>query len=115
VTITTPILCLLIGLLSASDAFAPKRVSHILRLRLNNHLDYSTLFNTTFDEFLSFHHLDSVETVQAGLMTELRFSITLRNPSQISLFIQKLQSLNGNNRILLTPAGASLSALSPTD
>jgi uncharacterized membrane protein YhiD involved in acid resistance len=104
-SMTTPMLCALIGLLSKLDAFAARRVSHLLRVRVNNHIDYSRAFSSAFDEFLSFHQLDSVETVQAGLMTELRFAIILRDPSQISLFLQKLQSLNGNNRILLTPAG----------
>lgn len=106
VGITTPLLCCLVFALSKLDAFAPKRVSHLLRIRVNNHLDYSNLFAPTFEEFLSYHQLESVETVQAGLMTELRFAITMRNPLSISNFIQGLQALNGNNRILLTPAGS---------
>ncbi|MEY2600501.1 MAG: hypothetical protein RLZZ142_2760 [Verrucomicrobiota bacterium] len=106
VSLTTPILCALIFLLSKADAFAPKRVSHLLRVRVHNHVDFSSLFASAFEEFLSYHQLESVETVQAGLMTELRLAITLRNPNQISAFLQKLQSLNGNNRILLTPAGS---------
>jgi hypothetical protein len=109
-SITTPILCALIFALSRFDAFAPKRVSHLLRLRVHNHLDYSTAFTPAFNEFLSFHQLESVETVQAGLLTELRFAVTLRDPAQISPFLQRLQALNGNNRILLTPTGAPLSA-----
>ncbi|MEK0447712.1 MAG: hypothetical protein RLZZ399_3033, partial [Verrucomicrobiota bacterium] len=68
-SITTPILCTLIFALSRLDAFAPKRVSHLLRLRVHNLLDYSTAFTPAFDEFLSFHQLESVETVQAGLLT----------------------------------------------
>jgi hypothetical protein len=106
VSLTTPILCALIFLLSRTDAFAPKRVSHLLRVRVHNHVDFSSLFASSFEEFLSYHQLESVETVQAGLMTELRLAITLRNPNQISAFLQRLQSLNGNNRILLTPAGS---------
>ena len=107
-SLTTPILCALVGLLSKMDAFAPRRVSHVLRVRVNNHIDYASVFNEAFKEFLTFHQLDSVETVQAGLMTELRFAIILRDSQQISGFLQKLQTLNANNRILLTPAGNNL-------
>lgn len=105
VSITTPVVCALIWGLSRMDAFAPRRVSHVLRVRVGNQMDYSSAFDTAFEEYLSFHQLESVETVQAGLMTELRYAIILRDMQQISRFVHKLQSLNGNNRVLLTPAG----------
>jgi hypothetical protein len=39
------------------------------------------------------------------MMTELRYDITLLDPSRIGAFIGRLQHLNGNNRILVTSVG----------
>ena len=62
-------------------------------------------FAALFGEFLGFHALSSVETVQAGMMTELRYDITLLDPTRVGAFIGELQHLNGNNRILVTSVG----------
>jgi hypothetical protein len=103
--VMTPLICGLVAVLGKMDAFAPRRMSHILRIRVTHDVDYGTAFASAFAEFLSFHQLDTVETVQAGMMTELKYSVTLRNPLSLSSFIQKLQILNGNNRVLLTSTG----------
>jgi hypothetical protein len=105
--ITTPVLCAMIWLLGVNDAFAARRLSHILRIRVGNELDYDKVFSGTFADFLSFHQLDSVETVQAGMMTELRYEITMNEPGRLGAFVARLQQLNGNNRVLITSTGES--------
>ena len=103
--VITPLVCALIFCLWWRDAFAPRRLSHHLRIRVPNEFDYDHEFAPAFREFLSFHALGSVETVQAGMMTELRYDITLLDPSRVGAFIAQLQHLNGNNRILVTSVG----------
>ncbi len=103
--ITTPIMCALILMISRRDAFAPRRLSHYLRIRVSNELNYDTAFRPAFDEFLSYRLLNSVETTQAGTMTELRFDITLLDPTQVGAFVNRLQQINGNHRILITSSG----------
>jgi hypothetical protein len=103
--VITPVVCALILGLSWRDAFAPRRLSHHLRIRVPNEFDYDREFAEVFREFLGFSALGSVETVQAGMMTELRYDITLLDPSRIGAFIGRLQHLNGNNRILVTSVG----------
>ena len=103
--VITPVVCLLILAISRLDAFAPRRLSHHLRIRVPNELDYDREFAETFREFLGYHTLGSVETVQAGMMTELRYDITLLDPTRVGAFIARLQHLNGNNRILVTSTG----------
>ncbi len=102
---TTVVVCLLIWFLSSRDAFAPRRLSHRLRMRVPNEFDYDRELSAVFGEFLGHHALTSVETVQAGLMTELRYDIMLADPPRLSAFIARLQHLNGNNRILVTSTG----------
>ena len=103
--ITTVVVCLLILLLSSRDAFAPRRLSHRLRIRVPNEFDYDKELGPLFAEFLGFHTLTSVETVQAGMMTELRYDIMFTDESRLGAFIAQLQHLNGNNRILVTSTG----------
>jgi hypothetical protein len=108
--LATPLICALVGLLANRDAFAPRRLSHILRIRVTHEIDYGKAFEPVFREFLAFHQLDSVETVQAGMMTELKYSVTLSRPDSLAAFIQKIQTLNGNNRVLMTSTGNGPSA-----
>jgi hypothetical protein len=105
---TVIVICAVIYLLSRADLFAPTRVSHLLRLRVNNDINYDTAFEECFQEHLQRWDLTSVESVQAGLMTELRMSVTLKDPKKPSAFVSQLQLLNGNNRILLTTASPEI-------
>lgn len=107
-TVTTLIICAAILLFSKADIFAPQRLSHLLRIRVTNDVDYDTAFRKCFEEYLAHRELISVESIQAGMMTELRYNVSLRDESQPGAFVVALQQLNGNNRILLTTAASSL-------
>lgn len=107
-TVTTLIVCAAIYALSKADVFAPKRLSHFLRIRVTNDVDYDTAFNACFTQYLTYRELISVESIQAGMMTELRYNVSLKDAGQPGAFVAALQQLNGNNRILLTAAASSL-------
>ncbi len=108
-TATTVIICAMIYVFSKADIFAPMRLSHFLRVRVTNDVDYDTAFNQCFEQYLTSHELISVESIQAGMMTELRFNVSLKDEAHPGAFVAALQQLNGNNRILLTAAVSSLS------
>jgi hypothetical protein len=105
---TVVVICAIIYLFSRADLFAPSRVSHLLRMRVNNDINYDTVFDECFKQHLQRWDLISVESVQAGLMTELRMNVTLKDPKKPSPFVAELQLLNGNNRILLTSASPEM-------
>jgi hypothetical protein len=44
----------------------------------------------------------SVESVQAGMMSELRYGLILKQEIQISDFMEEIQIACGNNRAILT-------------
>jgi hypothetical protein len=100
--ITVPLVCLIIWAMSFRDLFLTQRDSHLLRIRINNDINYTTGFAPVFEKFLLNHELASVETVQAGMMTELLYEVTLKDPATLNEFVEGLQLANGNNRILLT-------------
>jgi uncharacterized membrane protein YhiD involved in acid resistance len=106
-TITTIIVCAVIYGFSKADIFAPMRLSHFLRVRVTNDVDYDNAFNACFAQHLTHHELISVESIQAGMMTELRYNVSLKHENQPGAFVTALQLLNGNNRVLLTAAAGT--------
>jgi hypothetical protein len=103
-TATTIIICAVIYVFSKADLFAPVRLSHYLRVRVTNDVEYDVAFRECFAKFLTRYDLISVESIQAGMMTELRYDICLIDPARPGGFVAALQQLNGNNRVLLTSA-----------
>lgn len=102
--ITVPLVCVVIYLLGKITIFGSKRGSHVLRIRVGNDLNYDQAFAEPFQRFLVSHELVSAETIQAGMMTELVYDITLNDLAQLNALTNDLQIANGNNRVLITKA-----------
>jgi hypothetical protein len=100
--LTTVIVTTTIAVLTKINAFSVRRPGHQLRVRVTNDIDYDTAFAPIFEEFTDWVELTTVETVQAGMMTELRFGVKLKPGVRLREFIERLQMANGNNRILVT-------------
>jgi uncharacterized membrane protein YhiD involved in acid resistance len=100
--VATVVICAAIAVLTKMDAFAPKRASHRLRLRVTNDIDYSQVLPPIFKEFTDAVELLEVESVQAGMMTELRYGVQMKVGANLRDFIERLQLANGNNRVQLT-------------
>jgi hypothetical protein len=99
---TTIVICAIIYFFSRRDWFAPNRASHFLRVRVTNDINYDVAFNETFAKFLEKFDLISVESIQAGMMTELRYNVSLRPEYKPGELVSAIQQINGNNRVLLT-------------
>lgn len=100
--VTTLMVSAAIIILTRTNAFATGRLSHQMRIRVANDINYDQAFLPIFNEFTDSCELSSVETVQAGMMTELRYGIHLKSGVQLHDFVEKLQMANGNDRILVT-------------
>lgn len=101
-TATTIIICAIIYLFSRADLFAPARASHRLRIRVTNDIDHDVAFREAFAKYLHDYDLLSVESIQAGMMTELRYNVHLKDTKKPGEFVAAIQQLNGNNRVMLT-------------
>ena len=99
--VSTAVVVMIAYYLTKSGAFAPKRASHQMRVRVNNDIDWDVAFEPVFDEFLDAVELISVETVQAAMMTELRYGLVLKPDKRTADFMEKMQVATGNNRILI--------------
>ncbi len=108
VLVTTIIVSLAILFISKRDAFAPNRASHQLRIRVNNDVDFSKAFNEIFAKFTDAIEMISVESVQAGMMSELRYGLILKEGIHVSDFMEEIQIACGNNRAILTSTSREL-------
>ena len=99
---TTVVLSAVVYVFSKADIFAPARASHRLRVRVTNDIDYDSVFRETFAKFLHDYDLLSVESIQAGMMTELRYAVHLKDSNKPGEFVAAIQQLNGNNRVMLS-------------
>ncbi|MFC7336637.1 DUF4956 domain-containing protein [Haloferula chungangensis] len=100
--LTTLITSAMIIILTRMNAFAPQSLSHQLRIRVANDINYDVVFLPIFEEFTETAELSSVETVQAGMMTELTYGVRLKEGAELHAFVERLQLANGNDRILVT-------------
>lgn len=103
-TVTAALTCAVAIGLSGLNLYAPVRPSHMLRLRVTPEVDFERAFADIFGAHLDRTQLVSVETVQAGMLTELNYAVRLRADARPHDLVLALQQANGNNRVILTTA-----------
>lgn len=106
--IITAIVGTAIYLLAKTDAFAPRRASHMMTLRMTSDMDFEELLRPVFAEFTDRSQLVSVTSAQAGMMTELRYGLQLKLGVSTPKLLEALHQVCGNNRVVLTPTGNEL-------
>jgi hypothetical protein len=99
--VATLIISFILWGMSTLNMFAKDVREQILKIRVPGDIRYESLFDNVFSRYLARFNLIAVETVQAGLLTELVYGIELRNPSQAQAFLQELSRLNDNNKVAL--------------
>jgi hypothetical protein len=97
-----------IYVLTKTDAFAPRRASHMLTLRMTSDMDFEELLKPVFEQFADRVQLVSVSSAQAGMMTELRYGMQLKLGASTPKLLEALHLVCGNNRVILTPTGNEL-------
>jgi hypothetical protein len=106
--IITAIVGTAIYLLTKTDAFAPRRASHMMTLRMTSDMDFEELLRPVFAQFTDRVQLVSVSSAQAGMMTELRYGLQLKVGVSTPKLLEALHLVCGNNRVVLTPTGNEL-------
>jgi uncharacterized membrane protein YhiD involved in acid resistance len=92
-------------LITKLDPFARNVKDQILKIRLPVDVGYdSRLFESTFAKYLHRFDLISVETVQAGTLTELMelmYDIKLKQRAKAGELLDEVRKLNHNNKVVL--------------
>ncbi len=106
--IVTPLVGALLYGISKKNAFAPRKASHLLTLRMTSDMSFEERLTPVWDDFVSRAELLSVRSAQAGMMTELRYGLQLKSEAKVSELMERLHIACGNNLVVLTPTGNEL-------
>jgi uncharacterized membrane protein YhiD involved in acid resistance len=99
--VATFLICFILWGMSSLNMFAKDVREQILKVRLPADIDHESLFDRVFNRYLTRYNLIAVETVQAGLLTELVYGIELKQEDQAQAMMQELSKLNDNNKVAL--------------
>ena len=99
--IATVVICFLLWVMLKLDFFAQPARRHLLKVRLAADMPYATLLEGAFGRFLKQWDLIAMETVQAGTLTELVYSVEVKPSTNLQEFLAELSTLNGNNKVVL--------------
>lgn len=99
--IAAVIISLAILIMSRFNWFARKVVSQILKIQVANEAQFDTLFDPVFLKYTSSSELISVDSVHSGMLTELTYSVGLKQADKIQEFLGEIKRLNGNQRVTL--------------
>ncbi|MBX3010384.1 MAG: DUF4956 domain-containing protein [Caldilineaceae bacterium] len=99
--IATVTICFFLWVMLKLNLFAQPATHHLLKVRLAADLPYATLFETVFHRFLKQWDLIAMETVQAGTLTELVYTVEMQPQADLQAFLAELSRVNGNNKVML--------------
>ncbi len=109
----TLIMCAVFLLYNRID-FGEKRVSAIykvLTVTIPEDLNYISVFDDIFSEYLTEHKLIRVKTTNMGSLFKLTYSITLKDISKEKEMLDKIRCRNGNLEISVSPQDAAAAEL----
>lgn len=101
--IITVIVGLAIYLLTKTNAYAARRASHMMTMRITNDQDFEELMAPIFEKFTVRTQLLRIASVQAGMMTELRYGLQLKDEVRTSQLLEAVQAATGNNKVVIAP------------
>lgn len=82
--------------------FASKTVDQRLcRIRIDEDIDYNSVFKDVFQKYLIKHRLTNVDTVKLGALLELTYIVVFKKDSEDLDFIKSIREINNNNKVQL--------------
>ncbi len=99
--VSTVLISLLIWVMVREDMFGKTIRDNILKIRIPADIPYERLFDAVFDRYLVRVDLMGLETVQAGMLTELVYGVELKKDASAQSLLDELRQLNQNNKVLL--------------
>ena len=95
------VISLIVLMMTRFNWYAREIASQILRVQVPTNLAFDTLFDSAFLKYTSSSELISVDSVHGGMLTELTYSVGLKQSNQIQAFLTEIKNLNGNNKVTL--------------
>ena len=100
--IFTIILSIVIFLLHYIKIFDVDEKERVLRIVIPEDLDYTTVFQKTFDKYLKDAKLEQVKTVNMGSLFDLSYRVVLNKNVNEKKFLDEIRMKNGNLKVILS-------------
>ena len=100
-TIATAILGAVIYIMFKGDFFARRVAERLLRVRMPLGAEHERLLEPVFRDLLSDYRLVSVETVAAGTLEEVVYTVALKPKIEANTLIERVRAVNANNRVVI--------------
>ncbi len=95
------ILSCLVMMLFKLNLFAKDIHERILRIRLPIGMDYEQAFEDIFHTYLDVYRLISLETVRAGVLQEVVYSVVIKKNASPQDLLEVIRQHNGNQKVTL--------------
>lgn len=99
--VATIVICMIIYIMYRFDWYSRPMTSQILKIQINNEVDFQKLFDDVFVKYTDSSDLISVDSVRSGMLTELVYSVKLKKSSDNHKFLSTIKNLNGNLKVTL--------------
>ena len=99
--IFTFFVCAMVYALHRFDIGSASGAEVLLKVHLPENLDFHTVFDEVFYQYLRDHSLVSVETIRGGALLELVYSIRLKDDADSVELLNALREINGNSKVAL--------------
>ncbi|MDX9797957.1 MAG: DUF4956 domain-containing protein [Methanofastidiosum sp.] len=99
--VATIVICMIIYIMYRFDWYSRPMTSQILKIQVNNEVDFQKLFDDVFVKYTETSDLISVDSVRSGMLTELVYSVKLKKSSDNHKFLGAIKTLNGNLKVTL--------------
>lgn len=100
--IITVIVSLFIIILSKSGFAKQSENNKILKVVLPEDMDYETVFDKVFNEYLTSYKIENVKTINMGSLFELTYIINEKNNISEKEFIDNIRQKNGNLKVSIS-------------
>ena len=97
----TSVISTFVVVLYKFNMFAKMVRERILRIRLPMDRDYEKVFEEPFREHLTESRIISVQTVRAGILLELIYSVVLKRKARPQALLEDIRARNDNNKVTL--------------
>ncbi len=98
--ILTAVVALLLLVLHFARFGEGKAGEQQLKIQIPENLDYSSIFDDIFSEYLTSHSLNRVKTTNLGTMYELTYQIRMKDEKRQKEMIDAIRCRNGNLTIV---------------
>jgi uncharacterized membrane protein YhiD involved in acid resistance len=97
----TIVLCALVAALTWFNLFAKDVRERILRVQLPYNLNHDDALAESFRQHTEEHRVIALETVRAGTLNEVVYSIVLKQRASTQAFLDSIRSHNDNHKVTL--------------